>query len=75
MQTKKRKNLIPDKWKLKSALCGVVGCRHTYFTVYTHKIGLKKHTEVMVMMTRDEYDALIKGSKFWEGRNLCAPSR
>lgn len=61
--------LIPDDWKLKTALCGVVDCSHIYFDVFTHIERGEMKSEVMVMMTRDDYEHLIKESQFWEKRN------
>jgi hypothetical protein len=61
--------LIPQDWRLKDALCGVTDASHTYFNVYTHIKNGEMATEQMVMMTKEDYDYLIKESKFWDKRN------
>ena len=62
--------LIPDDWKIKTALCGVADCSHIYFEVFTHIDKGRMASEKMVMMTIEDYDYLIKESKFWEKRNI-----
>lgn len=60
--------LIPNDWKIKTALSGVADCSHVYFDVFTHIERGEMKSEIMVMMTKDDYAQLIKESQFWEKR-------
>lgn len=59
--------LIPDDWKLKKALVGVYGCSHIFFEVFTHIKQGEMKSEIMVMMTKDDYDLLIQKAQIFKG--------
>jgi hypothetical protein len=59
--------LIPDKWRIKTACCGVHNSTAIYFDIITHVNG---ESEIMVMLSKEEFERMQKETRFWEKQKI-----